>query len=402
MAHVETAGERMSNSRGKSRPGRSAADSTRQDFEHGLIVGKFYPPHAGHEYLIRTAARHCRHVTVTVLGSQVESISLAHRIAWLRDIFGAHPHVRVVGEMDDIRIDYADEAVWQAHIAIMRTAVQQADREFGQAPDVDAVFSSEHYGTRMAGYFAAHAVCLDQARSLYPLSGTAVRNDIARYWLQLAPAVRAGLALRVVVLGAESSGTTTLVRDLVAALQARGGSWGLTRAVAEYGREYSANLLAVARASLPQCRPQQLQWQEQDFVDIAGEQTRMENSAAADGGPVLICDTDALATCIWHERYMGYRSSAVAAIAAALPPRALYLLTDHADVPFEDDGLRDGEHLRPWMTQRFGEVLAGGETLWFTVSGLREQRCRSALQAIDAQFERHLRFTLPLEQRSAP
>lgn len=51
----------------------------RVDFAHGLVIGKFYPPHLGHEYLIRTAAAHCRNVTVAVLGSSVESISMQAR-----------------------------------------------------------------------------------------------------------------------------------------------------------------------------------------------------------------------------------------------------------------------------------------------------------------------------------
>jgi hypothetical protein len=37
---------------------------------------------------------------------------------------------------------------------------------------------------------------------------------------------------------------------------------------------------------------------------------------------------------------------------------ARYLLTDHQGVPFADDGLRDGEHLRAWMTGRFLVELA--------------------------------------------
>jgi len=34
---------------------------------HGLVIGKFYPPHAGHHLLVRTAARACERVTVIVL-----------------------------------------------------------------------------------------------------------------------------------------------------------------------------------------------------------------------------------------------------------------------------------------------------------------------------------------------
>jgi len=59
------------------------------------------------------------------------------------------------------------------------------------------------------------AGCLDQTRKLYPTSGTAVRQDLVPQWDMLSPAVRAGLAMRVVVVGAESAGTTTLSRELV-------------------------------------------------------------------------------------------------------------------------------------------------------------------------------------------
>ena len=41
---------------------------------HGLVIGKFYPPHAGHHLLISTAAACSGRVTVLVLSHEVESI----------------------------------------------------------------------------------------------------------------------------------------------------------------------------------------------------------------------------------------------------------------------------------------------------------------------------------------
>jgi nicotinamide riboside kinase len=90
-----------------------------------------------------------------------------------------------------------------------------------------------------------------------------------------------------------------------------------------------------------------------------------------------------MATAIWHERYLGAPSARVQEIADAMAPRALYLLTDHADVPFEDDGLRDGEHVRGWMNERFAKVLRAGDAPWHLVSGPRDQRLRLALRHID-------------------
>lgn len=370
-------------------------------YQHGLVIGKFYPPHLGHEYLIRTAAQHCQTVTVGVLANSEESIPLQSRVAWLRESFADQGHVRIVGQVDDVPVDYNDAAIWQAHIDIMRQAVQQADSLCGQtAPAVDVVFSSEPYGDEMARYFNAAHVCLDQSRVLYPVSGTAVRNHLPDYWHLLSPAVQAGLTLRVVVVGAESTGTTTLARDLTRALQQRGGVWAATQYVAEYGREYSANLLALARSQNKQATPQELVWDEADFIHIAQEQNRREELAAHHGSPILIGDTDALATCIWHERYRRSPNAAVQAIAEAMPPRALYLLTDHRGVDFEDDGLRDGEHLRPWMTERFQAVLSAQTVPWLQLHGSPAERCAAALQAVDAMALQAWDFSLPLEQRA--
>lgn len=370
----------------------------RMDYAHGLVIGKFYPPHRGHEYLIRTAARHCRSVTVGVLGSSVESISIAQRVAWLRDMFSGDRHVRVVGELDDVPVDYGSPAVWAAHVAIMRQAVQAADREYGKAPAVDVVFTSEHYGAELARQFGSAHVCLDNARTMYSVSGTAARAGPVAQWDLLPPAVRAGMALRVVVLGAESTGTTTLARDLADALRRRGGVWARTAWVAEYGREHSLNLLALSRAHKPAATAADIAWQSADFTAIAAEQCRLEQEAARHGGPVLVCDTDAFATCIWHERYMGGPSAGVARLAAAMPPRALYLLTSDAGVPFEDDGLRDGEHLRGWMTARFRAMLGGQGVPWLEIEGAPDARCQSALAAVDAVVEKAWQFAAPMEQ----
>jgi HTH-type transcriptional regulator, transcriptional repressor of NAD biosynthesis genes len=75
---------------------------------HGLVLGKFYPPHAGHHHLIRTMARRCARATVLVEAAGVESIPLADRVDWLRRI---HPDVTVVGVRCDVPVDFADEVV---------------------------------------------------------------------------------------------------------------------------------------------------------------------------------------------------------------------------------------------------------------------------------------------------
>lgn len=357
---------------------------SRREFAHGLIVGKFFPPHAGHEYLIRTALELCGRVSVLVLAASSEPLPMEWRARRLRECFPGCEELRVVAALDDVPVDYDDEAIWRAHVDVMRRALT-GDAAAHDEPElpVDVVFSSEEYGDTLARWFGARHVCLDRGRALYPISATAVRRDLIGCWTSLPEPVRAGLAMRVALIGAESTGTTTLARDICDALRARGGVWARTEWVPEYGREYSVNLLAVARAHDPSARPQDIVWTEADFVDIAREQNRREDDAARRGSPVLVCDTDAMATAIWHERYRGARSARVEEVAGAMAPRALYLLTDHADVPFEDDGLRDGEHVRGWMNERFADVLRASGVPWHLVSGPPDERLRVALRHID-------------------
>ncbi len=180
---------------------------------HALVSGKFYPPHLGHIYLASMAARFCDHVTVAVLGASVESISIAERVAWLREALAAFPLVRVTGIVDDLRVDYADPDIWEGHVEIMRQAIRQADAN-SNFPPLDAVFSSERYGYELGHRLGVRPVVLDPSRTNCPVSGTRVRADIPGSWDLLPEAVRAGLCLRIVVLGAESTGTTTLAKDL--------------------------------------------------------------------------------------------------------------------------------------------------------------------------------------------
>jgi HTH-type transcriptional repressor of NAD biosynthesis genes len=82
---------------------------------------------------------------------------------------------------------------------------------------------------------------------------------------------------------------------------------------------------------------------------------------------------------------MGKRSPEVEAIAAS-HRHDLYLLTD-CDLPFVQDGLRDGETIRQWMTQRFEEVLTDRGLPWVKISGSGEQRLLAAVFEVDRLLE---------------
>lgn len=107
----------------------------------------------------------------------------------------------------------------------------------------------------------------------------------------------------------------------------------------------------------------------------------MEDCRAREANRILVCDTDVLSTGIWHERYMKTRSKEIEGI-AAVHRHDLYLLTD-CDLPFVQDGLRDGESIREWMTQRFAQVLTERGLPWMKISGCGRERLEAAIREAD-------------------
>lgn len=311
----------------------------------GVVIGKFYPPHRGHHLLIDTALAQCEAVSVIVCGKPTDSIPGELRGAWLQEI---HPRANVM--VIDDRYDENDSRVW----------AENTIRWLGRAPD--AVFTSEDYGERYAALMGAAHVSVDRARLRVPISGTAMRSDPWANWDFIHPPVRGWFARRVCILGAESTGTTTLARALAEHL---GTTW-----VEEYGREYSAQKQAAGDT----------EWTTPEFVQIAQEQTLREDLAARTANRVLICDTNAFATTLWHRRYMRSDSAEVAAIGH----RArcdLYLLTGD-EIPFVQDGLRDGEYIRHEMHGWFESALAAQPVPWILLRGSHEARMQKALEAI--------------------
>lgn len=160
---------------------------------------------------------------------------------------------------------------------------------------------------------------------------------------------------RVCLTGAESTGKTTLCRVLA---ERHHTVW-----VHEYGRDHTVEKIR---------RGTNDHWTTEDFVVIARRQQELEDEAATRALGWLFCDTDALATALWHERYLGTRATEVEAIAAQRT-YDLFVLCD-IDVPFERDGVRFGEMDRPAMHRRFVEELDRRPEPWILASGPLEQR----------------------------
>ena len=185
----------------------------------------------------------------------------------------------------------------------------------------------------------------------------AIRADPVGRWSSLHQVVQGGLAIRVCVVGAESTGKTTLVDEMARRHD--------THRIGEYGREYTVMKKAAGTDD---------HWDTADFVRIALEQQRLEDKAAIGAGPLLFCDTDAMTTALWHERYLGSHSYEVERI-GRMRTYDLFVLCD-IDIAWKADDIRLGAETRSAMHERFLEMLTVERTEpWVLVSGSVSDRC---------------------------
>lgn len=316
-------------------------------FHSGIVIGKFCPPHRGHHFLINSALSQCHHVSVLVCWKEEQSVPIHIRMECLKE---EHPEATIIEVKDTLADD--DTQGWAKYtLQILKTPP-------------DAVFSSEDYGEPYAKLMGAKHIMVDRERVSFPCSATLIRQNPNRMFDWLSPFMRAFYVKRICLVGAESTGKTTLAQELAAYYQ--------TNWVPEYGREYCEKKWETGYID---------QWTTNEFVIIAEKQAQLEDIAARIANRLLICDTDPFATSIWHERYMNFRSHEIE-IFSETRKYDLYILTGD-EIPFVQDGFRDGESIRHWMHQQFVTRLTETQRNWIMISGTREERLVSSIRIID-------------------
>ena len=238
-------------------------------YKVGLVVGKFSPLHMGHEYVIKTALAQCEKVVVICYSNPILGYSAAFRKMWLQNI---SPELIVVTP-DNVPMNNDSEIIHRnfcAHICETRAF---------ENPDV--VFSSETYGEPFAAHLSRrwykqvdHAI-VDLNRFKYPISGTEIRGGGHDDFLS--PFVRATIPKKVLFIGGESSGKTTLCRALYKSTQ---HPW-----IPEYGRWYCESIGGVKNLKFS------------DMLHIGQRQVKDEEQIlSSTTHPYIFCDTSPLVT----------------------------------------------------------------------------------------------------------
>ena len=309
--------------------------------KHGFLLGKFMPPHKGHLFCAEVGKARCDVMTVLVCSHDAEPIDGHLRAKWMQACLPqTHYRIRHMHrEIPQAPEDHPDFwPIWRAAIA-----------EFHPEP-IDWVFGSESYVHRLAKEVGARPFPVDPERKVVSVSATAIREDPWGNWDHVPGPVRCHYQRRLVLVGAESTGKTTLSEALANGLN--------SVEIPEYGRDYDA----VFRHGLD--------WNATDFAKIMEGHRALADTMAQRMGPVLIEDTDAVQTLVWAEALLGKIQDSLVDRARQAVAEKTYLLLDHS-VPWQDDGTRyfaDPER-RTWFTNRLGTWLDAFDADWHLIEG---------------------------------
>lgn len=286
----------------------------------GMYGGKFLVVHKGHVNAMIRASTMVDELHVIVShdeeyerefyfkGTSMEPVPFHQRLRWWKEITKDMAHVKVHAVEEKQTGNFAD---WEIGAKGIKEAVGKP---------IDTVFSSEHeYGAFFEKlYPGAKHVVIDADRTTYPISATKIREEGAmKHWHMLPQVVKPYFAKSVVVVGTESAGKSTLVRNLANIYN--------TNYVEEYGRTFYENI--GAEITIPQ-----------DFPEIAFEHKYHEKEARKIANKIFFVDTEAIVTQYFSIAYLGLRQPVLDEV-AKLQQYDLWLLLE-PDVKWVDDGTR--------------------------------------------------------------
>lgn len=170
--------------------------------------------------------------------------------------------------------------------------------------------------------------------------------------------------IKIVVYGPESTGKTTLARQLAAHFN--------TQWVPEFARDYLQEKYDNCSEACEQ----------KDLVPIAKGQIASENRLASKANKVLFIDTNVLQTYTYAQvYYKGFTSKVFKEVIKA-HKYDLYLLT-YIDTPWVEDDLRDKPQERESMYKVFKASLDDNEQPYQVLKGTKQQRLKKAIVIVE-------------------
>lgn len=317
-----------------------------------FVFGKFLPFHKGHEAMINFALANCDFLTVLVCCSDKENIQDTYRKAWIEKAFEKEKNIEIR------TFNYLESELPNTSESSESVSKIWAEVFKKQLPDYSLLITSEEYGNFVAAFMNIQHIAFDIPKKLYPVSATAVRNDVFNNWQYVPDSVKPGLLLKVVILGTECTGKTTLTEKLA--------KYFNCSFVSEAGRNIIANSNSFTFNDL--------------YLVASEHATRIDKSILADS-PLVIIDTDIHTT----KSYSLFTFEKELEISTDIynSNRANIYLYLNNDVEYLQDGTRLSEADRNLLDLSHRQVLTDHNIEIIEVKGDWDERFEKAVEQIN-------------------
>jgi HTH-type transcriptional regulator, transcriptional repressor of NAD biosynthesis genes len=340
----------------------------------GFIGGKFLPLHLGHVYAIVHASTIVDELYVVLSHSELRDRELCQdtkmnyipaqiRLRWLSQLTKDMPHVKVISiedHQDNDNYDWAEGA----HLI---------KREIGKP--IDYVFSSEiQYNDIFTELYpnTKHKL-IDPMRSQVNITATTIRMEgVFKHWEFIPDFVRPYFIKKIVVVGTESCGKSTLTRNLAKIYN--------TTYVEEYGRTLCEELGGCDGIMV-----------KEDYQRIAFGHKMEEFKAIEKANKLVFIDTEAIVTQFYSNLYNDEHQPVLDEI-AKIQDYDLWLFLE-PDVKWVDDGLRvhGEEKVRDQNNEHLKTLLNKHHIDYKVLSGDYESRLKGAIEHIENCYSKKLR-----------
>jgi HTH-type transcriptional regulator, transcriptional repressor of NAD biosynthesis genes len=334
----------------------------------GLFVGKFIAYHKGHQYYINKFAANCEKLNLVLCATKNDKVHYSIRKNWLENdlrwgLINQSKKIKLHVSIEDDITPYPNGIKeWCRHI----------ERLVGK---VDVMFGNDDYVRECAKEFGAYYYSPDQDRGTFNISSTKIYTNGLKYYDYLAEVSKPYFNKKVLILGPESTGKSTLSKRLATFFDGK--------YIEEYGRSYEEMMISNFNR---RCTT----WDIKDYEFIAQRQDEMINDAMEKPSKLIFVDTDALITQMYYELYMKRKASQKIEEIIKSQKFDLIIYLEHRNTDWVADGLRflPDEDQRQQVADLIKEKLNyyGKDYHILDNSGGYEQRFETAKELIRKTF----------------
>lgn len=325
----------------------------------GMYGGAFNPLHIKHVSCIIKAATMCRVYIVISQAEKYDTINVRVKYRWIYTVTKHLDNVKILILEDhtESKLSYT-ENLWEEDCSNVKNMIGKP---------IDVVFCGSDYDENSFWnkcYPESDFVVFERDKYI---SSSAIRKDIYGHWDWLPQEVRSYFVKKVLLIGGESTGKSTLTINLA--------KYYNTNSLEEVGRKLS-ELSGTDKMMLPE-----------DYVRILLEHKNKELKLKENSNKVLFVDTDCLITKFYMEFLQDEGIEKNAALADAISKINDYdlILFLEPDVEFVQDGTRNEaiRNARKMYSDHIKEIYTKAGFKYHIISGDYEHRFLSAVKLVD-------------------